>query len=132
MTNEDYVRKNAFVPNTQHGHLFTDNNGTMYSYGYHYPLLFKVNGLTFVNVAGYSHTTAIHINHARPLATYEIRLNEYRANDISVETIIQTLKNEMDHLEESISNIKRKDTQKGAMLQKRVNDIGNTLAQLNY
>jgi hypothetical protein len=42
-----------------------DTDGNIYSYGRHYPLLFEVEGLTFVNVAGYSNTTSKHISWAR-------------------------------------------------------------------
>lgn len=41
--------------------VFKDGKGNIYSYGYHYPLLFTLNGQTFRNVHGYSVTTAKHI-----------------------------------------------------------------------
>lgn len=41
--------------------VFTDMYGTVYSYGYHYPLAFHVKGLDFINTRGYSNTTARHI-----------------------------------------------------------------------
>lgn len=42
-----------------------DVDGNIYSYGSHYPLVFKVFGVTFINTAGYSTTTARHILWAR-------------------------------------------------------------------
>ena len=41
--------------------VFKDGNGNIYSYGYHYPLLFEAGGPTFRNRVGYSSTTAKHI-----------------------------------------------------------------------
>lgn len=38
--------------------------GVLYSYGSHYPLMFKVNDVLFINTSGYSNTTAKHINWA--------------------------------------------------------------------
>lgn len=44
--------------------IFKDGKGNIYSYGRHYPLLFKVGDLTFRNNSGYSNTTAKHIGWA--------------------------------------------------------------------
>ena len=130
MTNYDYVQANAFKPDTRHGNLFTDGNGTMYSYGHHYPLLFKVNGLSFVNVRGYSNTTAKHISYARAEARHEVKLNGYERDDISPETIKKALEDEKTYLNEKISNIKRKNTKKEELLQHRVNEIEQALTEL--
>lgn len=50
--------------------VMSDGDGTIYSYGYHYPLLFTVKGQRFVNTAGYSNTTSKHIGWAWQAAGY--------------------------------------------------------------
>lgn len=129
MTNYDYVQANAFKPDTKHGSLFTDGNGTMYSYGYHYPLLFDVNGLKFINTMGYSNTTAKHISHARNLAQYEVHI-PYNNSDISPLAIQRALVNERAYILEQIEAIKRKNTKKEATLQQRANEIEQALTEL--
>lgn len=42
--------------------VFKNGKGNIYSYGYHYPLLFDIAGITFRNVKGYSTSTANHIS----------------------------------------------------------------------
>jgi len=44
--------------------VYADTKGNIFSYGRHYPLLFKAKGLTFRNCVGYSNTTAKHIGWA--------------------------------------------------------------------
>lgn len=44
--------------------VYQDTEGNFYSFGYHYPLLFKVKNHWFVNTTGYSNSTAKHINWA--------------------------------------------------------------------
>jgi dihydroorotate dehydrogenase len=129
MTNYDYVQANAFKPDTRHGNLFTDGNGTMYSYGHHYPLLFKVNGLKFINAMGYSNTTAKHISHARSLAQHEVHI-PYNNSDISPLAIQKALANERAYILDEIEAIKRKNTKKEARLQQRVNEIEQALTEL--
>ena len=68
MTTADFIKNTYGVPSTRDRHcssVFTDRNGNVYSYGYHYPLAFKIDGLNFINVAGYSSTTAKHIAWAK-------------------------------------------------------------------
>ena len=129
MKNIDYIQDNAFKPSTSHGNLYTDSNGTMYSYGYHYPLLFKVNGLSFVNVRGYSNTTAKHISYARPLAQFEVKFYD-NGNNITPEIVKEALNREKEYLNEQIANIKRKNTKKEARLQQRVEEINTAIKAL--
>lgn len=55
--------------------IYKDANGTIYSYGHHYPLLFKVGSLTFRNTSGYSATTGKHINWAGSLADFDVQVS---------------------------------------------------------
>lgn len=67
MTTQEFITRNFGVSSTkdrQCSSVFADHDGNMYSYGYHYPLLFTVGGKAFRNVAGYSNSTAKHINWA--------------------------------------------------------------------
>jgi hypothetical protein len=49
--------------------VFFEGN-TVYSYGYHYPLLTNINGAWILNDSGYSNTTAKHISWAREFAQF--------------------------------------------------------------
>jgi hypothetical protein len=67
MTTQEFITKNIGVASERDrkcSSVFADHSGNIYSYGYHYPLLFKVGELTFRNNTGYSNTTAKHINWA--------------------------------------------------------------------
>lgn len=129
MKNSEYIQANAFKPDTKHGNLFTDGNGTMYSYGYHYPLLFDVNGLKFINTIGYSQTTAKHISYARNLAQHEVHI-PYNNSNISPLAIQKALVNERAYMLGQIKAIKRKNTKKEERLQQRVNEIEQALTDL--
>jgi hypothetical protein len=68
MTTQEFISRNFGVTSTKDrscSSVWADNTGNIYSYGRHYPLLFTVDGVTFVNATGYSNTTAKHINWAR-------------------------------------------------------------------
>lgn len=67
MTSREFIAKNFSTYSDKQrecSSVMADHHGSIYSYGYHYPLLFKVGGLNFVNTAGYSNTTAKHIGWA--------------------------------------------------------------------
>lgn len=63
--------------------VFTDNDGNVYSYGYHYPLVFKVAGHNFINTAGYSTTTGKHIGWAWQAVDYNATAIELNRDDTS-------------------------------------------------
>jgi hypothetical protein len=72
MTTAEFIEK-AFYNETKKrscSSVFIES-GIVYSYGYHYPLLFKVADHTFINTAGYSATTARHIYWARQAVNHE-------------------------------------------------------------
>lgn len=73
MTTREFIERTYNTTNEKWGRygyerrcssVLTDRDGNVYSYGYHYPLAFKVAGLDFINTQGYSVTTAKHINWA--------------------------------------------------------------------
>jgi hypothetical protein len=65
MTTQEFIKKTYGVTSDRGRHcssVIADNQGNIYSYGQHYPLLFSVGGLTFRNCTGYSNTTSRHIS----------------------------------------------------------------------
>lgn len=67
MTTADFIEKTYNTTATRErrcSSVFTDYEGTVYSYGYHYPLAFNVARMDFINTQGYSSTTAKHISWA--------------------------------------------------------------------
>lgn len=90
MTTRDFIAKTYGITSNRDRHcssVFTDYNGNVYSYGYHYPLLFKVAGTTFINTRGYSSSTAKHIAWAQSAVGYgnyvKVELNRDDARVIS-------------------------------------------------
>lgn len=93
---------------------------TIYSYGYHYPLLFRVTGkdgalLWVCNNGGYSNTTAKHIGHARAHADVCAPIGANRSGFFSktmgLEDAIEALEDAITRTESELSNKKRTDTQ---------------------
>lgn len=133
MKNSEFISQYKFTPNKSHGNLFTDGNGTMYSYGYHYPLLFKVNGLTFVNEMGYSSTTSKHIAHCRPYANYQVQLlfhDSWGGRSTQYENVLKSLEKELQYINEQIAELKRHNTQKEARLLSERERVENTIRAL--
>lgn len=67
MTSREFIQKqfgNNDGKTKSLSSIFKDERGNIYSYGRHYPLLFKVGDLTFRNNSGYSSTTGKHIGWA--------------------------------------------------------------------
>lgn len=67
---------NAAARDSEESHIVF-SRGVFYSYGSHYPLLFKVGGKVFVNVRGYSPSTAKHICRARVYARHAVVLQRH-------------------------------------------------------
>ena len=87
MTTRDFIAKTYGVQASKERHcssVFTDYDGNVYSYGYHYPLLFKVAGHNFVNTMGYSNTTAKHIGWAWSAVDYNATAVELSRDDARV------------------------------------------------
>lgn len=100
MTTQEFITKNFGVPSDKDrkcSSVYADELGNIYSYGKHYPLLFKVGRLTFVNKTGYSNTTAKHINWAQAAVNYNavdvwVRgCNQYTWNNPGPKTIPKML-----------------------------------------
>jgi hypothetical protein len=89
-----------------------DTNGNFYSYGYHYPLLFKVDGVVFRNVRGYSSTTARHIHWTRDIEAIDVELSrDDRLNYLNLNTLNSRLHEQRDGIVKQMVAKKRKNTQ---------------------
>lgn len=78
MTTAQFISKNFGVASAKDrscSSVWADHNGNIYSYGYHYPLLFEIGGLIFRNRTGYSNTTARHIHWASGFGAIDVWLS---------------------------------------------------------
>ena len=121
MTTAEFIYKTYGTTNSRwgrHGYerwcssVLTDKDGNAYSYGYHYPLLFKVEGLDILNVTGYSNTTAKHISWAwRAVSNpVEVELRGARL-PLTLKDIQVKLGSQLADLKHQMDSKKRKDTQ---------------------
>lgn len=117
MNTETFIEK-AFFGNTSRtsvASVFTDGNQNIYSYGYHYPLLFRPSdndNLYVLNVTGYSNTTSQHISKARNAMggdVIEVKLNGARL-PLTTEQVYIKLGAEVVKLKALMDTKKRKDT----------------------
>lgn len=125
MTTQEFISKTYNVPATRErkcSSVFTDYEGVVYSYGYHYPLAFHLKGLDFVNVRGYSSTTSKHIAWAKRALDYQyvgVELNSddtfrltrgYATEEQKLHTIRKTLERQLTSVQETMRSKTRKDT----------------------
>lgn len=126
MTTRDFIARTYNTESNRErfcSSVFTDSKGIVYSYGYHYPLAIRVAGLDVVNTAGYSATTAKHINWARQALGYDAigaKLSRHEGDVLSshnystsmrLQALKQALYREHSELVEEMASKKRKDTQ---------------------
>lgn len=104
------------------------HSGKLYSYGTHYPLLFRVGNLLFVNERGYSATTNIHIAAARGSADHSVKL---AGTDTSAENVRYSLQKESEYITENIEKLKRHGTKKEAAMIERLKEIESALNALD-
>lgn len=133
MTNKQFMELHAFDNNgkeARHGRLLKDAQGNIFSYGAHYPLLFKVCGLRFVNTRGYSQTTSKHIGIARSLASLRVNL-PYNCSRFDFYTVKKALENSLNSLNTVINDIVRHGTQREASLLEAKQGVIKTLDKLN-
>jgi hypothetical protein len=122
MTNQTFILKawNGQTKTRRNNSLVFERMGNekvLYSYGYHYPLLFTINGKTIRNVTGYSHTTAKHINLTRCVDAYDVQcgygFHLYRGSDgeaKNAESLRLVLLDKITRLDKEIASKTRKDT----------------------
>lgn len=122
--------------------VFTDTNGVVYSYGYHYPLAFNIAGLDFVNNAGYSSSTGRHIAWARQALQYtniDVKLSDgaisflrdnSQQDSNKLLTIVSCLETERDAIELQMAGKSRKNTSVYAWLERQYNELNNSINQV--
>lgn len=98
---------------------YEDLNGerTVYSYGKHYPLAKIINGYAFVNNAGYSNTTAKHINWAHSATAdivgydnvFSVPLSN--GDGLDVQGMLSSTRRALTEVQQAMASKKRKDTQ---------------------
>lgn len=121
MTTQEFIAKTYGTTNDKWGRygyerwcssVKTDRDGNVYSYGHHYPLLFKVGGLDFLNTTGYSNTTSKHINWARQARPNAIEVELRGAPlPLTLDDIEAKLGAKVVDLQTQMDAKKRKDTQ---------------------
>ena len=116
--------------------VFTDMQGVVYSYGYHYPLAFAIGGLNFINVAGYSSSTAKHIAWAKNAIGYDnyigVKLSQRATSFLrdnsqmdsnKLLTLLSLLEVERDEIELQMASKNRKDTSVFAWLEHQFDEL---------
>lgn len=89
---------------------------TVYSYGWHYPLVKIINGYAFVNDKGYSNTTAKHINWAFSAASNIVGWHNvfhaplFDGGSLNKRDIIAGAEKELARLRAEMAGKKRQDT----------------------
>lgn len=119
MTTRQFIANTIGIPsykNRSCSSVFTDNNGTVFSYGYHYPLATIINGKGYINNRGYSMSTAKHIGWAWSALydrlgnanVYSIPLTN--GDSLNPRGIKSSAEREIERLKQLIATKKRKDT----------------------
>lgn len=148
MTTREFMERNLnYQPSkeTWCSSVMQDTTGNFYSYGYHYPLLFKVAGHWFVNTMGYSNTTAKHINWAWSAIDYNATAVElsrddarvisssWASDDEKLQAIKSALRRKLNDIKEVMLAKKRHDTQVYRLLEQdliRVQNSWNEVTEL--
>jgi len=135
MRSDTFIRDNAFQTRDkakQVASILIERDGTVYSYGYHYPLLFIVNGLKFRNTAGYSATTGKHISWCGGLSDYNVELDgvQYGTSKerMQYDNVLESLNKTLDRQVQEEKETKRKGTQKNTW---QIIDIRETAETIN-
>lgn len=117
MTTKEFITNNFGVTGKEKtcSSVYKDGDGNIFSYGPHYPLLFKVDGVTVRNVRGYSPTTQRHIAWSRGVDAVDIEAPAYfRLNSDHEAMKAQLIESQRDYiqgLKDEMDGKKRKDTQ---------------------
>lgn len=112
--------------------IYNKATEVIYSYGSHYPLLFKIGGKWILNDRGYSATTSKHISWASAFADYVVSLKDgggsygYRGVEAIAENVLISSKEEISGLNVELDSLKRHGTQREAALFSRKSLIEKT------
>lgn len=141
MTTAEFITKafNGETRATKCSSVFKDGNNDVYSYGYHYPLLFRVKtaGGTTLNVRncrGYSSTTIRHIAWSRGVDAIDTHtLNTFRLTGGNSSIISELAKGQREYIasvQREMATKKRHDTQVYAWLQRKLDSAIDNLNRL--
>lgn len=135
MRTAEWIGKNAGREGRQKffSSVLKGSDGTIYSYGYHYPLLFKINNLWFVNRTGYSVTTSKHINWAYSAShytAYGLKVPHQHEGPVTFSQAESWLLNEITELIVTMNNKRRKDTNVYLNLQRDLRQANKALKAL--
>lgn len=117
MTIKEFIPKafNGETKATRCSSVFRGNDNTIYSYGYHYPLLLRVKGVAIRNVSGYSVSTGRHIRYSRAVEALDVHAPLGRwvsdNDDDRLRWLISGQQKHVDKLKQTLKSKKRKDTQ---------------------
>jgi hypothetical protein len=117
MTTREFINKawHGTTRTRQCSSVFVDNDGNIYSYGYHYPLLFRVGNKVIRNVKGYSNSTSKHIHWTRDIDAIDVEVpRDFRIGydqERMLEQLIQGQHEYVTSIKGQMDGKKRKDTQ---------------------
>lgn len=111
MNNHDFIASFGTQKYKVYSSLVRDDDGNIYSFGFHYPLLFSIGSLWYRNTAGYSSTTSRHIGIAGQWSDVDVEIpNNGRRGVPKYWEISEWLATTVTNLEEQLGLKKRKDT----------------------
>lgn len=116
MTTKQFIKKalDGTTRTTRCSSVFVDNDRTIYSYGYHYPLVKIIDGKAFINSRGYSVSTSKHIGWAFQAASeivgYNNTFHAPTTYGLHKGGIVRGASEEITRLEAEMATKKRKDT----------------------
>jgi len=138
MTTQEFINKawNGQTRRDRCSSVFKDNDNNLYSYGYHYPLLFTIGDKQIRNVSGYSNSTAKHINWTRDInaidveVPYDFRLNNWLDDEVQIAKLVKGQQEYIDTAKQQMDAMKRKDTQVYKSLEYDYDRAVNNLKEL--
>lgn len=117
MTSREFIAKWYAVDDGRERRLSSvlkDDAGNIYSYGYHYPLAFRLNDIDVINTAGYSSSTGKHIAWAKQALNYDAVYVELHRGEmlrwIDKSTVLERLEEMKASKQKEMDAKKRKDT----------------------
>ena len=135
MTNADFIEQAAQMVLSQtewqkrYWNLYY-KDWVLYSYGLHYPLIFMVNGMVFVNTAWYSKSTSKHIWLARRAGCYGVELPRTVHGKPTLDQVNAVLHTKKINIETKLWWLKRRGTQIESTLLRELEKVNNTIAQI--
>lgn len=127
MTSQDFIRSIVNGERTKARTVASIYfNGTnIYSYGTHYPLLFKINGRWILNDRGYSATTGRHISWAWPFAAFRVHLERAALPDY--DDVLKSATAESQGLTERLAALSSRAFRQRERLTERLQDVNALL-----